>query len=167
MRNKKFIYTIFAVGSLILSGPLRVRAQESEGFEPRTELRVLSSYDEFIALQKSLQAGDFKLAAVKGLPDGIESLPDSHSKYFEEILSKSFESSQSYIGHYYKASSCPGFNSSELAPFIEINFFEYTTTFLNSVRILKSLQISALKSWYENGECKILPAIASLEWESE
>lgn len=165
MRNKNFIYHLLLTGFLIFSCSSRALCQAPDFDQPNTKLQTIESYEAFIDVQKNIENEGFKLVAAKGLPEGALHFPDSYEKYVDMMFGKAVEFNESYIGHYYQASSCPGFNHSQALPFVGINYFEYTTTFSRSNREIISLQISAYQSWYKDGQCRILPAIASLEWE--
>lgn len=165
MRNKNFIYHLLLTGFLIFSGSSRALCQTPYFDPPNTNLKIIESYEAFIDVQKNIEDEGFKLVAAKGLPESVQHFPDSYEKYVDLIFGKAVEFNESYIGHYYQASACPGFNHTQVLPFVEINYFEYTTNFSRSNREIRSLQISAYQSWYKDGQCQILPAITSLEWE--
>jgi hypothetical protein len=166
MNNNYCLKLSILFGYLLASCPL-ASAQTSSFEMPQTKLEILASYSDLLAIQSVLDSGvEFDLFESKGFPDGFKLFPVNDRVYMDEVLKSIFESAENYKAYYFSDDSCPGRNSTVDSPFVGVDIFKYTTAFLNSSVKEITLQVTAFKSWYENGECHMTPAITSVTWRS-
>jgi len=151
---------------LVMLGHQSSAWAESAGLQTAsTKLNIINSYSELLTIQDTLQSlSESELIESKGFPEGIKLFPDSHQRYLDEVAKLIFDKAESYISYYYNDDDCPGRHANSATPVVGADIFRYTTSFFNSSSEDVTLQISAFKSWYENGECYMASAITSATW---